>query len=80
MVTRDGREKRDTRNKGLRVAPLALGLPIAGFSRWPLPIPEQLTEADLALPIVESLHPDPIEPLISANRPAEPSGQPPVGS
>jgi len=37
-------------------------------------------ETDLVLPNVEGLHPESIEPLISANRPVEPSGQPPVGS
>jgi hypothetical protein len=35
---RDGRERRDTRNKGLRVAPVALGLPVARLSRWSPPI------------------------------------------
>jgi len=44
IVTRDGRERRDTRNKGLRVARL---------SRWPSLSLEQLTEADLLLPNLE---------------------------
>ena len=35
--------------------------------------PEQLTEADLVLPNLEGVRPESIEPLISANRPAEPS-------
>ena len=66
---RDGREKRYTRNKGLRVARL---------SRWLPPIsPEQLTEADLALPNFEGVRPESIEPLVSANRPTEPSGHAP---
>ena len=66
---RDGRERRDTRNKDLRVARL---------SRWPpLISPEQLTEADLALPNLEGVRSESIEPLVSANRPAEPSGHAP---
>ncbi len=70
---RDGRERRDTRNKGLRVAPVALGLPVARLSRWPPPISlEQLTEADLALPNLEGVRLESIEPLVSANRPSEP--------
>jgi len=70
---RDGRERRDTRNKGLRVAPVALGLPVACLSRWPPPISlEQLTEADLALPNLEGVRLESIEPLVSANRPSEP--------
>jgi hypothetical protein len=70
---RDGRERRDTRNKGLHVAPVALGLPLAHLSRWLLPIsPEQLTEADLALPNLEGVRFESIEPLVSANRPSEP--------
>ena len=38
---------------------------------------EQLTEADLVLPNLAGLRPEAIEPLLSANRPAEPSGQVP---
>ena len=35
--------------------------------------PEQLTEADLVLPNLEGVSPESIEPLVSANRLAEPS-------
>ena len=31
---RDWRNRRDTWNYGLRVAPVALGLPVARLSRW----------------------------------------------
>jgi hypothetical protein len=32
--TRDWRDRRDTRNYGLRVALVALGLPVTRLSRW----------------------------------------------
>ena len=62
---RDERERRDTRNKGLRVA---------RFSRWSHPSysPEQPTEVDLVLQNLEGVRPESIEPLVSANQPAEP--------
>lgn len=35
--------------------------------------PEQLTEADLVLPNLESVRPESIEPIVSGNWPTEPS-------
>lgn len=64
VVVEDSRAGiRSAKAAGMRVLALATTYP-----------PEQLTEADLVLPRLESVWPESIEPLLSANRPAKPSG------
>jgi beta-phosphoglucomutase-like phosphatase (HAD superfamily) len=63
VVVEDSRAGiRAAKASGMRVVALATTYP-----------PEQLAEADLVLPNLEGVRPESIEPLVSANRLAEPS-------
>lgn len=63
LVVEDSRAGiRSAKAAGMKVLALATTYP-----------PEQLTEADLVLPNLEGLLPEAIEPLLSADRPPEPS-------
>jgi HAD superfamily hydrolase (TIGR01509 family) len=67
VVVEDSRAGiRAAKASGMRVLALATTYP-----------PDQLTETDLVLPNLEGLRPESIEPLLSTNRPGEPSGRVP---